>query len=714
MWWPSPSDYQDTVQNPRVAFSDPELRDGTLLTDALGLPKPISGSFATIYQVDFQGHRHAVRCFLRHVPDIAQRYSAISSYLQQVQLPYMVEFRFIPQGIRVRGEWFPILKMDWLEGSQLDVYVAKHLNDPQALLEITRQFLQLAYALRQANIAHGDLQHGNLLVVKDHLRLLDYDGMFVPTLAGRPSNELGQPNYQHPIRSARDYGAYLDNFSVWVITLSLLGLALEPSLRAGFAGGGERLLLDQSDFVSPYHSKTLNALQQANNPTLRFLTLTFIPYLFARDLGAVPPLDPTALATLRAPAPAPASFPDWLSDQIAKPSPPPAPSTPTPAPSNGADWLLDHLEAPAPHRLTGSFRLEKSLLILVALVFSLLVGIILLGPIPPLVGFSILALLPMAVVLALSFGFSLRFNSPDRRDAVRSVREIEQERILLAAQVQELTYAREHLDREQQDAMGKLVKEQSANAAQEKTALAAVDQALQSELTKINARRQELDHKEAGVVESALKKLHAERMEKMLEAFRVSDAMLPGIINRELKQTLARHGFVTAADIASFRVNPLGGSRNFQLVNRQGVSVYVEGLSADKGVALILWRRAMEARVRKLLPATLPADMAAQLGKKYKDERVNLQLAELKRKQESQESKTRLAKSAGNENERLTRAMKELPATYLRKMQVTEQELASARKALAEKEWALMIARRRLQTFAHINFFNYLKSILGL
>src|SRR5581483_4337379 len=228
MWWPSPSDYQDAVQKPRVAFSDNELREGVVVSDALGLPKPISGSFATVYQVDYRGRRHAVRCFLRHVPDIAQRYAAISAYLQQAALSFTVEFSFLPQGIRLRGQWFPVLKMDWVEGSRLDVYVAQHLNDPSALLEITRQFLHLADALRHAHIAHGDLQHGNLLVVNHELRLLDYDGMFVPALAGMTSNELGQPNYQHPLRSPRDYDLYLDNFSVWVITLSLLGLALDP------------------------------------------------------------------------------------------------------------------------------------------------------------------------------------------------------------------------------------------------------------------------------------------------------------------------------------------------------------------------------------------------------------------------------------------------------------------------------------------------------
>jgi hypothetical protein len=303
---------------------------------------------------------------------------------------------------------------------------------------------------------------------------------------------------------------------------------------------------------------------------------------------------------------------------------------------------------------------------------------------------------------------------PDRRDAVRSVQELEQARVQLASQLQELTNARAHLERGELDEMAGLVKQQSKIATQETEALAVLDRALQGELAKTGARRKQLDGQESGVLENALKEFQAERLAHMLEAFRVSDAVLPGIINRELKQRLAQHGFVTAADVATFQVNVLNARRRFCLVNRRGVAVFVEGLSPERGVALILWRRTMEARAKKLVPGALPAEMETQLRKKFQDELVTLQLAELKKKQETQTTKTRLTESARKENERLTRAMQALPATYRRKTETTEQSLAEIRKTLAEKEWTLVLARRRLETYAHINFYNYLKSIFGL
>ncbi|TAH52133.1 MAG: hypothetical protein EYC68_07490 [Chloroflexota bacterium] len=716
MWWPSPSDYQDTVQNPRLAFSDAALRDGEIVRDALGLPKPISGSFATVYQIDHAGRRYAVRCFLRHVPDISQRYASISAYLQRVALPSIVEFRFLEQGIRLRGQWFPVLKMNWLEGERLDVYVARHLYDSQALLDLARQFLQLAASLRQAKLAHGDLQHGNLLIVNQQLRLLDYDGMFVPELAGRVSNEIGQPNYQHPNRTARDYGPHLDNFSVWVITLSLLGLALDPGLRSSFSSGSEALLLKQSDFVNPSTSQVLTALQNSNHPTLRYLTLAFIPYLFAPSLDSIPAVEPSALAVVQAPTPAPAILPDWLRDTVSAQNASASTSLPSESASQstGAGWLLDHLETGSPQRLSGTFRFEKFLLAFAALAFLGVVSLILLTTVTPLIGFSSLLLLTLATILMLGFGFSLRFNSPERRDALRSVHDLEETRLELKKKDQALTDERARITRAEQEEMAKLVKQQTANANQERAALAALDQTSQSELTSLKNKRQQIEEKRDAAFQAALERLRVERMERMLEAFRVADAVLPWIINRELKQALNRNGFVTAADITNFRVNPLKGESRFCLVNRRGAAIAVEGLSAERGVALILWRRAMEARAKKLLPNALPPELANQLGKRFQDELVNLQLAELKSKQQTQTKKAQLTESARKEKERLTRQMQDLPASYRKQAAETEQASIQTRKGIAESEWALVLARRRLQTFAHISFFNYLKSILGL
>lgn len=722
MWWPSPSEYQDAVQNPKTVFADSELRDGVVVSDALGLPKPISGSFATVYQVDYRGRRHAVRCFLRHVPDIAQRYAAISAYLQQTALPYTVEFSFLPQGIRLRGQWFPIVKMDWLEGSRLDVFVAQHLNDSLALLDLTRQFLELARALRLANIAHGDLQHGNLLIVNGQLRLLDYDGMFVPTLAGRPSNELGQPNYQHPARTARDFGPTLDNFSVWVIALSLLGLALDPDLRFAFAGGGgEALLLQQSDFANPAQSKLLSALQRSPNSVLRNLTQTFLPYLFARDLNAIAPLEPNALAALQTAKATPVNLPDWLHERMGSSAAPAsagaaelAPSAPAAPAPNSADWLLDHVSPAPPPPLNGSFRAEQTLLVLLGLVIFAALALLLLGPLDPLIGAAMLALAPLVGAAALSVGFMVRYNDPERRKAARIAQTHVQEKARLENQIQTLTARRVQLDQESQGALQKLVQRQSDNAFEEKRTLAELDRAWQTAQAKFAAERKKLSAQESETLAAALEQFKTQKFTQALESYRIADAPLPGLLSRELKQQLAAMGFVTAADVVNFRVAPTSTGMQFQLVNRQRKAIYVPGLDGKRGVPLILWRRAMEARVKRSLPDTLPPDVSANIAKKFKDAQVTLQLKELKKQQQVDKDKTRAAEHARQEQARLTREMQELPARFRRSIENVEQELTQLRKTQAEQEWALLLARRQLSAYAHINFFNYLKSIVGL
>ena len=170
MAWPTPQEYNEAIQNPSTAFIDPELRAGLPVLTPLGLPRPITGNFASVYQMVCANQRvWAVRCFLRDFDDHQERYAAISQHLAQLSLPYMVNFTFLAEGIRVGGQRYPILKMEWVEGEPFLTYVERNLAAPAILLDIARQWVQMAQTLAQAGIAHGDLQHGNLIVVQGRL-----------------------------------------------------------------------------------------------------------------------------------------------------------------------------------------------------------------------------------------------------------------------------------------------------------------------------------------------------------------------------------------------------------------------------------------------------------------------------------------------------------------------------------------------------------------
>ncbi len=98
------------------------------------------------------------------------------------------------------------------------------------LKKLSDQWLNLVIGLQQLKIAHGDLQHENIIVSKGELRLVDYDGFFVPSLSSKIAIELGHPHYQHPLRRNSDFNLSIDNFSALVIYISLKALSIDISL----------------------------------------------------------------------------------------------------------------------------------------------------------------------------------------------------------------------------------------------------------------------------------------------------------------------------------------------------------------------------------------------------------------------------------------------------------------------------------------------------
>src|SRR5205085_2498824 len=210
----------------------PDLKAGVVTVNALGLPAPRSGNFADVYQLrGAHGRSWALKCFTRQVAGLEQRYARIDEHLREVDLPFTVGFRFYPEGIRVKGSWYPLLKMDWVEGFTLNEFVRQNLTKVANLESLFQIWLRLSRRLRDSDIAHADLQHGNVLLVPGAkaatlgLKLIDYDGMWVPALADKPSGELGHPAYQHPQRlREKIYSKQVDRFPHLVIGTALLSL----------------------------------------------------------------------------------------------------------------------------------------------------------------------------------------------------------------------------------------------------------------------------------------------------------------------------------------------------------------------------------------------------------------------------------------------------------------------------------------------------------
>ncbi len=284
MAWADATAYSEAVQNPRLAFRDAELHQGELATNRLGLPLIYTGSFAAVFQMRRPaGPPHlALKCFTRQVHGLRHRYQQIDAHLNGRRLPFMVRFAYQDEGILVGQQRYPLLKMDWVEGLRLDQFLEQRLGqagEKRVLRELSRLWLRLGELLREAEIGHGDLQHGNVMLVPVPgtenlaLKLIDYDGMYVPELADDPPGEIGHPAYQHPGRTKETgYGPEVDRFS---------HLVIYTTLQALLAGGrdlwqqfynGDRLLLGPDDFQDPRNSEAFRTLWQLDKPDVRALT----------------------------------------------------------------------------------------------------------------------------------------------------------------------------------------------------------------------------------------------------------------------------------------------------------------------------------------------------------------------------------------------------------------------------------------------------------
>lgn len=259
--YPSPGDYHQAIQNPRVAFSDPLLQRCRPLTDPMGIPVVNSGGFAlTYFLIDTSNKTWVVRCFKKNLPDRRERYIAIDRFLTANRSFIFTSAEYLDSGILVNGRRFPIVRMPRVQGQPLHKYIEERITKGQSIDHLSANFAQMVNTLSRLGIAHGDLQHGNIIVSNGTLVLIDYDGMFLPDLAHRGSPERGHRSFQHPQRTSQ-YNQHLDRFSSIVIYLALCALESNPSLWNKYSNG-DNLLFREQDFALPLQSSLLRDISR--------------------------------------------------------------------------------------------------------------------------------------------------------------------------------------------------------------------------------------------------------------------------------------------------------------------------------------------------------------------------------------------------------------------------------------------------------------------
>jgi hypothetical protein len=318
MRYPQITEYHEAVQHPAQAFIDPDLKQGAVAENTLGLPLVMSGGFALTYAVTTPRRKSAVRCFHREIPEVQQKYAAISKKLRALANGFFVDFDFQQAGISVRRQVYPIVRMDWVEGDTLGVWLDKHFDDPRALQKARGDFAAIARLLEREGIAHGDIQNGNVMVTNGDIKLIDYDGMFVPGMHPGNGSETGHKHFQHPDRRASSFGPTMDRFSFIALDLSLQAVLADKSLYGKFREGGETIVFRANDFADAQNSAVfarLLALPKLKESARRFAAICQAP------LAAVPTLDdflagrnvpgaktPITTSPVAAPKPRPAAY----------------------------------------------------------------------------------------------------------------------------------------------------------------------------------------------------------------------------------------------------------------------------------------------------------------------------------------------------------------------------------------------------------------------
>lgn len=263
MAYPSLEQYNQAFQLHSKLLTDPELKSGTVATTGLGLPLAISGGFALTYTIKAGPKKYAVRCFHRESKALERRYQAISKKITSLRSPYFLDFNFQPQGIKVEGAPYPIVKMAWAKGETLGEFLEDNRNSPQVIAKLSTSIESLAAFLEKEKIAHGDFSDGNLMVSDGGatVQLIDYDGMFVDEIKALGSTELGNVNFQHPKRKILNpFDHTLDRFSLISLWLALKALQADPSTWIKTNSESVAIVFRANDFADPGSSPVFGLL----------------------------------------------------------------------------------------------------------------------------------------------------------------------------------------------------------------------------------------------------------------------------------------------------------------------------------------------------------------------------------------------------------------------------------------------------------------------
>ena len=266
MQYPLISEYVRAIQDATDNLG--ELAHLVPVLDNHGEPYRSSGAFAVVFKMKDEqtGKCYALKCFTEEQEGRAEAYRQIADELEFVDSSYITSVKYLDKEIFVDSsceeDEFPVLLMDWIDGETMESYIAANYQNQSAMLMLSYRFGKMAAWLRTQSFSHGDIKPDNIIVRPDgSLTLVDYDGMFVPSMKGSQSPTIGTRDFSHPLRTVDDFDETIDDFSLASIALSLKAISMKSTLLDIY-GASDRLLFSENDYRNPSNSKVISALQE--------------------------------------------------------------------------------------------------------------------------------------------------------------------------------------------------------------------------------------------------------------------------------------------------------------------------------------------------------------------------------------------------------------------------------------------------------------------
>ena len=266
MQYPLISEYVKAIQD--AGDNLEQLAHLTPVLDDHGEPYRSSGAFAVVFKMldKRTGKYYALKCFTEEQEGRADAYRQIADELDMVDSPYITSVKYMEKELFVDSQCeedeFPVLLMDWVEGETMEAYIAANYHNQSAMSMLCYRFGKMAAWLRTQSFAHGDIKPDNIIIRPDgSLTLVDYDGMFVPSMKGSQSPTIGTRDFCHPLRTMDDFDETIDDFSLASIALSLKAISMKSTLLDIY-GASDRLLFSENDYRNPSNSKVISALQE--------------------------------------------------------------------------------------------------------------------------------------------------------------------------------------------------------------------------------------------------------------------------------------------------------------------------------------------------------------------------------------------------------------------------------------------------------------------